>query len=109
MIGRGSRYRPDEVYPSNDPGRKPDRDITAPQEPDAVVDYRIVGVRPHRTEPLEVRREHRVAGHERLDTLAQRYYGDPLLFWLICDANETIFPDDLMISGRLLRIPRNKL
>ena len=28
---------------------------------------------------------------------------------LICDANETIFPDDLMVPGRVLRIPRNKL
>ena len=93
MIARGSRYRQVDVYPSNDPGR---------------ADHPIDGVRPHQAAPLEVRREHRVSGHERLDTLAQRYYADPLLFWLICDANETIFPDDLMVPGRVLRIPRNK-
>jgi nucleoid-associated protein YgaU len=93
MIARSSRYRQADVYPSSDPGR---------------ADHAIAGVRPHQAEPLEVRREHRVAGHERLDTLAQRYYSDPLLFWLICDANETIFPDDLMVPGRVLRIPRNK-
>lgn len=94
MIVRGSRYDEDAIYTSIDPGR---------------ADHPIAGVRPHQAEPLEVRREHRVAAHERLDTLAQRYYADPLLFWLICDANETIFPDDLMVPGRVLRIPRNKL
>lgn len=94
MIVRGSRYRQVDVYLSSDPGR---------------ADYPIAGVRPHQAGPLEVRREHRVSGHERLDSLAQRYYEDPLLFWLICDANETIFPDDLMVPGRVLRIPRNKL
>lgn len=93
MIPRGSRYRDADSYASSDPARA--------EQP-------ITGVRPHRSEPLEVRREHRVAGHERLDTLAQRYYEDPSLFWLICDANETIFPDDLLIPGRVLRIPRNK-
>jgi nucleoid-associated protein YgaU len=93
VIARGSRYRQADVYPSTDRER---------------ADYDIAGVRPHQAEPLEVRREHRVAGHERLDTLAQRYYADPLMFWLICDANETIFPGDLMVPGRVLRIPRNK-
>jgi len=93
VVTRSSRYRLDEVYASRDPGR---------------ADHDIPGVRPHQAGPLEVRREHRVAGHERLDSIAQRYYADPLLFWLICDANETIFPDDLLIPGRVLRIPRNK-
>ena len=93
MIVRGSRYRQDDVYTSRDP---------------ACADYPIAGVRPHVAEQLTSRRNHRVAGHERLDLIAQRYYSDPLLYWLICDANETIFPDDLLIPGRVLRIPRNK-
>jgi hypothetical protein len=93
MIPRGSRYREADNYLSDDPER---------------AKHPIVGVRPHRAEPLEVRREHRVSSHERLDTLAERYYQDPLMFWLICDANETIFPDDLLVPGRVLRIPRNK-
>jgi nucleoid-associated protein YgaU len=91
VIVRGGRYRLTDVYTSNDPGR---------------ADYPIAGVRPRQSEVLETRREHRVAGHERLDMLAQRYYADPLLFYVICDANETIFPDDLLIPGRVLRIPR---
>ena len=91
MIVRGGRYRQADVYTSNDPGR---------------ADYPIAGVRPHQSEVFEIRREHRVAGHERLDTLAQRYFADPLLFYVICDANETIFPEDLLVPGRVLRIPR---
>jgi nucleoid-associated protein YgaU len=93
MIIRGSRYRLVDVYASRDPSR---------------ADYPIDGVRPHVAEPTTSRRNHRVASHERLDLIAQRYYGNPLLYWLICDANETIFPDDLLIPGRVLRIPRNK-
>ena len=93
MIVRGSRYDIDDIYTSRDPSR---------------ADYPIAGVRPHVAAPLTSRRNHRVSGHERLDMIAQRYYEDPLLYWLICDANETIFPDDLLIPGRVLRIPRNQ-
>ena len=53
--------------------------------------------------------QHTVRQGDRIDLIAAKYLGDPLLFWLICDANETIFPDDLMVPGRVLRIPRNKL
>jgi nucleoid-associated protein YgaU len=96
VIGRGSRYRVEDVYSSDDPAR---------------TDHPIAGARPRlvgTADSFDVRREHRVEAHERLDMLAQRYYGDPLLFWLICDANETLFPEDLMVPGRVLRIPRNQ-
>lgn len=94
MISRNSRYRAADAYPSQDPGR---------------ADHPLVGVPPHEAErePV-VRREHRVVGGERLDQLAQRYYGDPLKYWLICDANDAIFPEDLLVPGRVLRIPRNR-
>lgn len=94
MITRSSRYRLDAAYPSRDPGR---------------ADLPILGLATHTADDLLVRREHRVIEGERLDQLAQRYYGDPLKYWLICDANEAIFPDDLMVPGRVLRIPRNRL
>jgi len=95
MISRSSRYRAADAYISQDPGRS--------ERP-------IAGVSPHagEREPV-VRREHRVLGGERLDQLAQQYYGDPLKYWLICDANDAIFPEDLMVPGRVLRIPRNRL
>jgi nucleoid-associated protein YgaU len=32
---------------------------------------------------------------DRLDNLAARFLGDPLLYWMICDANGTTDPDAL--------------
>ena len=33
---------------------------------------------------------------DRLDLIAAKYLGDPLIFWLICDANGAIDPNDLV-------------
>src|SRR5580704_15795618 len=33
---------------------------------------------------------------DRLDWIASKYLGDPLMFWLICDANGAIRPDQLV-------------
>lgn len=42
---------------------------------------------------------------DRLDLVASRYLGDPLLFWRLCDANSAIAPDDLLDTpGRMIRI-----
>jgi hypothetical protein len=40
--------------------------------------------------------QHTVRQGDRLDLLAAKYLGDPLIFWLICDANGAIRPDDLV-------------
>jgi nucleoid-associated protein YgaU len=42
---------------------------------------------------------HTVRNGDRLDLIAAKYLGDPLMFWLICDANGAIRP------GRLLETP----
>jgi len=43
---------------------------------------------------------------ERLDMLATRTLGDPLLFWRICDANVTRDPFDLVAEpNRRLNVP----
>ena len=43
---------------------------------------------------------------ERLDRIAFRVYQDPELFWLICDANRALWPDDLVAEpGHVIRIP----
>jgi hypothetical protein len=43
---------------------------------------------------------------DRLDNLAAKFLGDPLLFWMICDANGATDPDDLTAQvGRTIRIP----
>ena len=42
---------------------------------------------------------------DRLDLIAAKYLGDPLIFWLICDANGAIDPGDLVATpGRVLDI-----
>lgn len=94
MIHQGSRYRRKDAYTS----RAPDR-LAAP----------IEGVRPHVREPDEAVRLHTVIAGERIDHLAHRHYGDPLKYWLICDANDALFPEDLMVPGRVLKIPPNRL
>lgn len=38
---------------------------------------------------------HTVHQGDRLDLIAAKYLGDPLMFWLICDANGAIDPDKL--------------
>ena len=46
-----------------------------------------------------------VAG-ERLDSMSARILGDPLQYWHICDANETMHPLELTEKiGKVVRIP----
>lgn len=43
---------------------------------------------------------------DRLDNLASRFLGDPLLYWMICDANGAHDPDALTAqAGRTILIP----
>jgi hypothetical protein len=49
--------------------------------------------------------QHTVAQGDRLDLLAAKYLGDPLIFWLICDANGAIRPNELVKTpGTVLNI-----
>jgi len=50
---------------------------------------------------------HRISEHEigRLDTIAYNYYGDPMLWWVIADRNNMMFPVDEMVIGKELIIP----
>jgi hypothetical protein len=57
---------------------------------------------PESFQPVE---EHAVVQGERLDNIAARYFGDPTLFWRICDANRAVRPQELTETvGRRLRI-----
>jgi hypothetical protein len=48
---------------------------------------------------------HTVRSGDRLDLLAAKYFGDPLMYWLICDANGAIRPNQLVeTSGSVLSI-----
>jgi nucleoid-associated protein YgaU len=43
---------------------------------------------------------------DRLDNLAAKFLGDPLLYWMICDANGVADPDELTAQvGRTIQIP----
>jgi nucleoid-associated protein YgaU len=47
-----------------------------------------------------------VVDGDRLDNLAQRFLGDPTLYWMICDANGATDPDELIAqAGRTIVIP----
>lgn len=49
--------------------------------------------------------QHTVKRGDRLDLIAARYLGDPLMFWLLCDANGAIVPNDLVATpGAVLNI-----
>ena len=49
--------------------------------------------------------QHTVKQGDRLDLIAAKYLGNPLIFWLICDANGAIEPDDLVQTpGSVLNI-----
>ena len=41
--------------------------------------------------------EHIVREHERLDHIAHQHFLDSTLFWRLCDANEAVDPDDLLV------------
>lgn len=48
---------------------------------------------------------HTVKGEDRLDLLAAKYLGNPLMFWLLCDANGAVRPDELLDTpGTVLNI-----
>jgi hypothetical protein len=57
---------------------------------------------PERFSPIG---EHTVVSGERLDNIAALYFGDPELFWRICDANRAMRPEELTeTAGRRLLI-----
>ncbi|MGA7339574.1 MAG: LysM domain-containing protein [Terracidiphilus sp.] len=42
--------------------------------------------------------QHIVTRGDRLDLIAAKYLGDPLMYWLICDANGAIRPNALIAT-----------
>ena len=56
-------------------------------------------------EAFALLQEHTVVQGDRIDNLAAKYLGDPERFWLLCDANAAMRPEELTeIVGRILRI-----
>ena len=53
--------------------------------------------------------QHTVRQGDRLDLIAAKYLGDPLMFWLICDANGAIRPNALVETpGTVSTSPRRR-
>ena len=53
-----------------------------------------------------VRQSYVIVDGDRLDNLASKFLGDPLLYWVICDANGAADPDTLTAQpGRTILIP----
>jgi hypothetical protein len=49
--------------------------------------------------------QYTVVQNDRLDLIAAKYLGDPLMSWLIADANGAVNPDDLVATpGTVLAI-----
>jgi hypothetical protein len=49
--------------------------------------------------------EHTVTEGDRLDNVAAKYLGDPVLFWSVADANNAMRPEELTEEvGRSLKI-----
>lgn len=45
---------------------------------------------------------------DRLDLVANLSFRDTQRFWRICDANDAMWPDDLLLIGRTLEIPSSE-
>ncbi len=57
----------------------------------------------------KARLAHKVQRGERMDHIAHRYFRDPERFWRICDANKTLWPDELVSEpGQIILIPSTK-
>jgi nucleoid-associated protein YgaU len=49
---------------------------------------------------------HLLADRDRLDLLANQYYGDPTQWWQIANANPELSPDwSKLVPGTIVRIP----
>jgi hypothetical protein len=55
-------------------------------------------------EAFATRGHRRVVQGERLDLIAAAEIGDPQAFWLLCDANGAVWPEELEAPGRELRL-----
>jgi len=78
-------------------------------DPETYLDDRHREIRYKKVRIIPERRAvyaHKVREGERLDHIAFRYFKAPDKYWLICDANLTMWPDDLTIEkDRIILIP----
>lgn len=61
------------------------------------------GAPPIEVQPDDLR--HTVQDHDRLDSIAARYYGDPNLWWILAHANDIEDPITQLYAGLELVVP----
>lgn len=88
MFFKGSRYEKVETRQAKDAKGRP-------------VNYKKIRFIPETTAVVG----YSVHQGDRLDQVANASFRDPQRFWRICDANDAMWPDDLMIVGATLKIP----
>jgi len=89
----------------NDPNRYSSVPTAEKKLPDgrSVVYYRRRWI--PQPEEFAVRKTIQVREQDRLDNLAYTHLGDPFFYWLLCDANRALKPEELEVKGKTLRIP----
>jgi nucleoid-associated protein YgaU len=48
---------------------------------------------------------HQIDGADRMDLLAEQYYGDARMWWHIADANPEVMDWTVLTPGQIIRIP----
>lgn len=48
---------------------------------------------------------YQVMSPDRIDTIASKFYGDPVLWWVVALANDMELLPDALYAGQILRIP----
>ena len=48
-----------------------------------------------------------IKANDQLDVMAQRQYGDATRFWHIADANTELTANELMQTGRTIKVPES--
>ena len=90
MFFKGSRYEHVPTATVDEAGR--------------TVKYTLVRFIPE-TRPVA---GHRVTADDRLDLVAWSAFRDAERFWRICDANDALWPDDLLEEGVMIGIPASE-
>ena len=94
MFDPASRYFPIETS-----------QITVPDSEDGTREIRFVKRRfVPAAETMTTLVEHTFMQGERLDLITARYLGDPTQFWRVCDANNVLQPEELEVTGQLIKI-----
>lgn len=93
MVFKGSRYSETEVVEVRGPDDRVRRTLA----------LRVIAPAPSALDQT-------VVEGERLDTLAQRFYGEATKYWLLLDGNaETLNPFELLVPGETIHVPKNRL